>query len=613
MRSWRQGFQRWRTGPLAGLALLIGSCSEAGQAPQASSQADAAVGDRAVAAELVEAAAELPLRAEVVALTDRLSIEASRRKGDEEASQLGLLAARLRERVWRLDRAASDAREAVELYGQVIRWAAGKAAACEADLRRARLLGELSRDAAQSYREMYLALERQSATPLDSDARMGCVRRLRAALGHAEAYRPTGADWELLQRQAAEAASAQLDVAAQLDAEDAGAAASAATSASSGLPPVAAGGQPVVVVPDAAMVGKEPAKLVAVQPYSYKLGGRVVLELSAPARYDTGVLDPDPASGRGHRIYLDLHDTRIKGPKKEIAAGGLVERVRLGKRKGGTRVVLDLTTDASRRIFYLPDPFRVVIDVSTRQPVAARPAVAAGKRDVRRVTLDPGHGGWDAGAIGPTGLREKDVALDIAHRAAPALADELGIETMLTRDTDVYVELVERTARANAFQSDLFVSIHCNATENGEATGVEVFALDPSRVADQRVLRAVARENQRSRRGSVLDPKMLDAQLTNIAAGLGMGDSSSQSRLLAELLRKSTLASLDGRYSNTHDHGVKTASFFVLLGAEMPAALYETAFISNPDDEARLGTADFRQKLADAVVNAIRAYRDGVR
>ena len=125
-------------------------------------------------------------------------------------------------------------------------------------------------------------------------------------------------------------------------------------------------------------------------------------------------------------------------------------------------------------MFYVPEPFRLVIDV------AERDASLRATRNVRRVVLDPGHGGYDPGAIGPTGLREKDVALDIAHRAAPLVARELGISTLLTRDADVFVPLEERTARANAFGADLFISIHCNATEHSGSSGVMTFVLDGS-------------------------------------------------------------------------------------------------------------------------------------
>ena len=109
-----------------------------------------------------------------------------------------------------------------------------------------------------------------------------------------------------------------------------------------------------------------------------------------------------------------------------------------------------------------------------------------------------------------------------------------------------------------------------------------------------------------------IDPGALDAELSAIAAGLDFGNVTQRSRRFAELLGQATQSSIAERYGEARDHGVRTAAFYVLVGAEMPALLFETAFISNPDDEARLATADYRQKLADAIVNAVRAYRDGL-
>src|SRR5207244_8677708 len=137
-----------------------------------------------------------------------------------------------------------------------------------------------------------------------------------------------------------------------------------------------------------------------------------------------------------------------------------------------------------------------------------------------------------------------------------------------------------------------------NATEDGHADGLEIYMLDPTRQMDAAARRAVARENHAEKRAAGLDPKLLDAQVASIAAGLDVAATTESSRLFAQLLRTSTVASLQ-RFGQVHDHGVKTAAFYVLVGAEMPATLFETAFISNPEDEARLATADFRQKLAD--------------
>ncbi len=585
------------------VALLLAACADGSTGELSPHLPPAVTSDLVRANELLQPNARLPTRAEVVALTDRVSITADKRaeSGTGEAptpAELRLKAAELRERVWRLDGSPSDAREAMALYEQVV--ADGGTMGCEADWRRARIHAELSGDAAAAYRELFLATERQGATTSGDEDADACLAGLRDMAQRVAAFRPTGTAWQALQREGARLASAQPTP----KAKDAHA-----------PPKKGFTGEQIVVTPDAAMIGKEPATVTKIHPYSWKQGGRVVLELTAPATYTTGILKPDPKTGKGHRIYLDVANVKVKGKKhRTLTTEGLVERVRTAKRNNGVRVVLDLSEAVQRRVFYLPNPFRVVIDVGAKTAAAAAPKVAPtpkGKRLVRRVTLDPGHGGWDAGAVGPTGLMERDVALDIAHRAAPALASELGVETMLTRDTDAFIDLEERTARANAFQSDIFISIHCNATENGEAHGHEIFILDPSKKGDQRAYTALAREN-RSRRGVVIDPRTMDAQVAAIASGLGLGALPQRSRTFAGLLQTTMSSSLATRYPGTHDHGVKTAGFYVLVGAQMPAVLFETAFISNTTDEARLSTADFRQKLADAIVNAVRAYQDGL-
>src|SRR5262249_6404875 len=156
----------------------------------------------------------------------------------------------------------------------------------------------------------------------------------------------------------------------------------------------------------------------------------------------------------GPRLFLDLDGTE-PSPRREIALSGLVEKVRQTKRvppsgSAATRITLDLTAPAHRRVFYLPEPFRVVIDLATHgAPLISAPP--GSPRPVARVAIDAGHGGPDPGATGPGGLREKDVALDIAHRVAPMLSSELGILTLLIRDDDRLVPLDERAARANAF------------------------------------------------------------------------------------------------------------------------------------------------------------------
>jgi N-acetylmuramoyl-L-alanine amidase len=295
---------------------------------------------------------------------------------------------------------------------------------------------------------------------------------------------------------------------------------------------------------------------------------------------------------------LDLAHT-VADRRAEMRVGGLVATLRQSPHGDGTRIALDLAANAYRRAFFLPEPFRIIVDIATHPP--HRGLSAGPVRAIERVVLDPGHGGGDSGAVGPAGVKEKDVTLDIAHRAAPILARELGILTLLTRDNDRTVALDERTARANGFHADLFVSIHCNASESAGAHGVMTFVLDASR--DELAARIAARENATAVSAA--------PEVTSISRDLQLGDSYARSTRFAELLQRATIGSVSKKFPDTPDLGIRTAGFFVLVGAEMPAVLYETSFISNSVEEARLATPEYRQKLADSIVNAVRAFREG--
>ena len=568
--------------------------------------------------------APLPSRIDALALADSVAVASQRAGATPDGSRLATLAGDLRVRMWRADQTAADAREAIELYSAAAGAARGTEAACEAERKRALLAGELVRDAGVLYRELYLVARRYegalgggaapapegSAVPVapSNAARSACLTAIDEALARDAAFRPSAEALAALARDAA-SSTAPAPPPPALSASDAALAVLAPSgSAAAGAPPIPPGGDVVVSPPEDA-VGKDPVKVLGIEPLGTEDSARVVLRLSGPATFQVGVLGADDSAGKNPRVYVDLARATSKGISHTTEVGGIVKRVRAAAHAGGTRVVLDLAQTAFRRVFYLPDPFRVVIDVSTRPPAAVAAAAAerkedGGPRNVRRIVVDPGHGGNDSGAIGPTGLKEKDVTLDIAHRLAPLLAHELQVETLLTRDDDTYVPLDLRAARANAFHADLFVSIHCNAAENTAARGVQTFILDEARDADGFAARVAAREN--AQRGSAKA-----ANIAAVMANLNIGGLSARSRHVADLLQRSTVASLMPRYPDTKDQGVKTAGFYVLVGAEMPAVLFETAFISNTDDEAHLGTADYRQKLADSIVNAVRAYKAG--
>ena len=290
----------------------------------------------------------------------------------------------------------------------------------------------------------------------------------------------------------------------------------------------------------------------------------------------------------------------MPGAAEEHPMTGIVTKVRAEPTSSGTRVTLDLDGQAYRKVFYLPEPYRVIIDIARHPPGSLATASGSGHRRVERIVLDPGHGGWDPGAIGPAGLHEKDVTLDIARRIGPVLRRE-GLTVLLTREDDRYVPLEERTARANAFGADLFVSIHCNAAENHLRHGIETYVLDTTK--DEIASRVAARENATSQAAT--------AELGSILASLRLADQANHSTHLADLLQRAVMVSLRETYHDIHDGGVHPAGFYVLVGARMPSILFETSYISNPVEETRLANEDYKQKLADAIVNAVRAYREG--
>ncbi|AUX32636.1 MULTISPECIES: N-acetylmuramoyl-L-alanine amidase [Sorangium] len=592
-------------------------CGADGGAPAA----PAALSDEQRAAALLDPGALLPPRAETVALADAVAIASSRAEAGAPAAALAELAADLRVRLFRLDQAATDAREAMELYSAAataFRASADPAhleRACQAERRRALLAGELARDAAVSYRELYLVSRRYAAlSPPASGgappAPSPCLGAIAVALAQAAAYRPSGDALRALEQEGHRVEGVALALALAPGAAPLASAASAAP-----VQTTADASGDLVVAPPASAAPAGPVKVTSIERHGSDKGARVVIELSAPTTFNVGTLPADETAGKDARIFVDIARATSRGVAREIEVGGVLRRVRVGVQPKGTRVVLDLAANLYRRIFYLPEPFRIVVDVSTRPPVRDDEGKPGGAREVRRVAIDPGHGGNDTGAVGPTGLKEKDVTLDVAHRVAPLLARELKIETLLTRDSDAYVPLELRTARANAFHADLFVSIHCNASDNGRARGVQTFSLAAPHDAESTSAALAARENaaRAARGGQGADPGDPEArrEVAAILSNLNVGDMAARSRHFAELLQRSSLASLSPRYPDTKDQGVKGAGFFVLAGADMPAALFETSFISNPDDEARLATADFRQKMADAIVNAIRAYREG--
>jgi N-acetylmuramoyl-L-alanine amidase len=460
------------------------------------------------------------------------------------------------ERRWRVLGAEGDGREALGIY-RAAALETREPGACDAALRGARLAGDLSHDAEAAYEELYRARRRFAA----GDA--ACTRSIEDALSLLAGFRPSQA---------------------VLDAIDVGLAAE-------GVSPTATASASTVTQPQPQR--PRAPQVSAIEAWPSPENARIVVVLDRPAAYRVG---DDLAPSGAVRTSLDLDGVDLGSAPRDLPAGGIVTRVRAGATPAGTRVAFELDGRAWRRVFALQDPYRIVVDIA-RHPPGARGRNA---RDVARVVLDPGHGGKDVGAIGWSGVREKDVTLDVVHRVAPVLAAQ-GIEVVLTRDDDTFVSLEERTARANAALADLFVSVHCNASESRAPHGIETYVLDTTR--DEIAARIAARENATTEAAT--------AELAAILGGMRIADEGARSRRFAHLLQRAAIASLRMRYPEVADGGVHTAGFYVLVGARMPSVLFEASYLSNTVDEQRLGSEAGRQALADAIVNAVRAYREG--
>jgi N-acetylmuramoyl-L-alanine amidase len=217
---------------------------------------------------------------------------------------------------------------------------------------------------------------------------------------------------------------------------------------------------------------------------------------------------------------------------------------------------------------------------------------------IGRIVVDPGHGGHDTGTIGKGGLREKDLVLDVALELRTLLEEKLGAEVILTRDSDVFVSLEERTALANQREADLFISIHANSSSNRSISGVETYFLSFARTAAEREV--AARENATS------ESNIRDLQ--DLVTKIARADKSAESRELAAIIQRQLYTGSRRLFPAPRNRGVRSAPFIVLIGANMPSVLAEVAFISNPKDEKLLKKEDNRQRLARALFSGIEGY-----
>ena len=332
---------------------------------------------------------------------------------------------------------------------------------------------------------------------------------------------------------------------------------------------------------------------------------RAVFDVSGPADYKLFELaKPD-------RIVLDVHASAFTEDFGAPAAKGLLKGIRAGKQgKTDARIVFDLAEGVRPKSFLLPPAdkfgYRLVLDLypATAKPVAVKSVAdpAPGKaRDVV-IAVDAGHGGDDPGATGASGAHEKDITLAVARQLKKQIDKTPGMSAVLTRDGDYFIPLEKRYLKAREAKADLFVSVHADAFKSSDARGSSVWVLSPRGATNEASRWLADRENRADLVGGVsLDDKddTLAAVLLDLSQGATMGASNAIAEQVLGALRK---------LGPTHRGYVERANFVVLRSPDVPSILVETAFISNPAEEAKLKDPDHREKLASAILDGVNGY-----
>ena len=376
--------------------------------------------------------------------------------------------------------------------------------------------------------------------------------------------------------------------------------------------PVAPLAAPVAPVAPVAAVSSGPHQLLSVEPWTANDYAKVTLTFDKIPAYKNFILPPEAGDHKPARLVLDLEQTTPQtglGSEKDVAATGLLKGVRMDQKENGLlRVVIDAASIDRQEILQVEQ--KLIVNVYRNVVPQKSPALpkkvqeqnlkegAANTPPIRRIVIDPGHGGKDPGAIGPRGIKEKDVALQIAKKLALRLKKDLGLEVYLTRTKDVFLSLEERSAFAERKKADLFISIHANAADSKDLKGVETFYLNnaSSRAAE----RLADRENKMSTK------KMNDVQ--TILTTMLQNANTEESRDIAGHVQKNLMGSLQKHYSGVEDLSVHTALFYVLVGAKSPSILVETSFVTNPKEEMRLKDSQYQWSMALGITNGIRKY-----
>jgi N-acetylmuramoyl-L-alanine amidase len=400
----------------------------------------------------------------------------------------------------------------------------------------------------------------------------------------------------------------------------------------------------VIEPPNRLAKNSGPASIIDIRHHSENGATRIVLTFDNQIQLKYDRLE------RPERLYFDLLDARVSndfiGGVTVDVNNELVKSARLAQnRSNKARLVLDLNRPVSMDLIWLDNPARLAIDIrdpsdppvqraesttpvptppasvaavpapkvvaaSYTQPELATPKPAdttsGGKHNLiralglkmSRIVIDPGHGGHDTGSIGRGGLREKDVALDIAHRLGDLLEERLGADVIYTRTTDEFISLNERPRIANSEEADLFISIHCNSVRNRTARGVETYYLNFT--TDSWALNVASRENAASSHSI--------HELQDLVSKIALKEKIEESKEFATKIQAKLHSGLSQHSKGVPNRGVRKAPFVVLIGAKMPAVLAEIGFISNKSDEALMRTDGYRAGVAEYLFDGIASY-----
>jgi N-acetylmuramoyl-L-alanine amidase len=339
---------------------------------------------------------------------------------------------------------------------------------------------------------------------------------------------------------------------------------------------------------------------------------RMVIDLKQPIAPQVFTLPP--VAAYQFRLVFDLYPTQTADPLEALIAGRLADKQAQaaasppsadGEPADPLGALMAQQNEKSSAPQPPPGPRALPLPPKAPSVASApvAPARPTGKTDrLVIVALDPGHGGEDPGAIGPGGTREKDVVLQIAHRLRDRINQQPNMRAFLTRDSDFFVPLGTRVDKARRVQADLFISIHADAFFTARPQGASVFALSEKGATSSAARWMAAKENSADLVGG-LNVKAKDEQLQK-----AMLDMSTTAQINDSLKLGSAMVGEIGSVGKLHKATVQQAGFAVLKAPDIPSVLVETAFISNPDEEAKLRSEDYQNQLADALMRGISRY-----